>query len=95
MHRIPLKASLTVFVGFFGFMAAVAAGTAQDQIASGALLARVDHLVYATSDLQTGVDRIEELLGVLAAPGGQHLGRGTRNALLSLVMSPRGRVELR
>lgn len=51
---------------------------------SAALLATVDHLVYAVPSLKAGVERIERLLGVRATPGGQHLGRGTRNALLSL-----------
>jgi hypothetical protein len=71
-----LIASLVALLG------ATAAGHAQ--VASNALVATVDHLVYATPDLQVGVERVERTLGVLASPGGQHPGRGTRNALLSL-----------
>lgn len=48
------------------------------------LLAQVDHLVYATPDLTVGIDTVERLLGVRATPGGQHLGLGTRNALIAL-----------
>lgn len=44
----------------------------------------IDHLVYATSDVDGTVADLAGRLGVKAAPGGRHLGYGTRNALLSL-----------
>jgi hypothetical protein len=49
-----------------------------------AILTRVDHLVYATTDLDRGIAEIERLLGVRAIPGGRHAAWGTRNALASL-----------
>lgn len=45
---------------------------------------QLDHLVYAVRDLDAGIASIERLIGVRAAMGGKHTGRGTHNALLSL-----------
>ena len=44
----------------------------------------LDHLVYATPDVDATVADLEEKLGVRAATGGRHVGRGTRNALIGL-----------
>ena len=78
MHRL--------LIATFGTMIALsgAAGGSSQPKAAGSLLAKVDHLVYATPDLAVGVEKIQRLLGVQATPGGQHPGAGTRNALIAL-----------
>jgi catechol 2,3-dioxygenase-like lactoylglutathione lyase family enzyme len=45
---------------------------------------RIDHLIFATPDLDATVDALEGRFGVRADPGGKHLGVGTHNALVGL-----------
>ncbi len=56
------------------------------------MLDRVDHLVYAAPDLDAACAEIERRLGVAPSPGGQHIGRGTRNALVAI--GPRTYLEI-
>ena len=52
----------------------------------------LDHLVYATPDLEATCHDLEIRLGVRASAGGQHPGRGTHNALISI--GPKAYLEI-
>lgn len=47
-------------------------------------LARVDHIILATADVDDTADRLTTTLGVRAVAGGKHPAWGTRNALIAL-----------
>ncbi len=47
-------------------------------------MAGLDHIVVVANDLSQGVDWVEAALGVEMSGGGQHVGLGTHNRLLSL-----------
>jgi len=45
---------------------------------------RIDHFMYAVASLDDGIAWATDIFGVTPAYGGEHVGLGTRNALLSL-----------
>jgi catechol 2,3-dioxygenase-like lactoylglutathione lyase family enzyme len=45
---------------------------------------RIDHVIYATADLDAAAARVEEVLGLAAVPGGRHDGLGTHNRIVPL-----------
>lgn len=45
---------------------------------------RIDHVIYATADLDAAAGRIEAELGVVVIAGGRHEGLGTHNRIVPL-----------
>ena len=45
---------------------------------------RIDHVLYAVSDLEAGATRFEEDLGLESVPGGRHAAWGTANRIVPL-----------
>lgn len=60
--------------------------TADDSAQSGSknALRRIDHLVLATPDLDTGIEHVRDLCGVEPVRGGHHPVYATQNALVAL-----------
>ncbi len=58
---------------------------APDGLSDTVIAPTLDHLVYATPDLERSVAEFGEVTGVRPVEGGRHLGRGTRNYLVGLV----------
>jgi hypothetical protein len=44
----------------------------------------IDHVLYATADLDVAAARIETELGLRVHPGGRHVGQGTHNRIVPL-----------
>lgn len=44
---------------------------------------KLDHIMFAASDLDAGIEQVRKLTGLSAEFGGSHADSGTRNALLS------------
>ena len=56
----------------------------QSEVGYGRRLVRIDHVIYATDDLDAAAARLEAELGLRTTAGGRHEGLGTRNRIMPL-----------
>jgi catechol 2,3-dioxygenase-like lactoylglutathione lyase family enzyme len=87
-----MKSGSKLFIGALSFRtrpARLATGTGVDGVTFVSV--RIDHVIYATGDLDAGTARVEDELGLTAVEGGRHEGHGTVNRVVPL---GRGYLEL-
>src|SRR5690349_6132897 len=75
---------MEIITALFVFLGSMAAAAMPPLDASGGVVPKVDHLIYATPDLDRSVEWFRRRLGVEATPGGSSPERGTHNALIAL-----------
>lgn len=74
--------SRTVLVGAMLVLMTASHGGTQPGSSSASI--DIDHVILAINDLDAGIEAFARVTGVKAVRGGEHPGRGTQNALVSL-----------